>query len=250
VSRQLIAGNWKMNGRLAEARALADSLAAAPVARGDTVEIAVCPPFTAIHPVAERLGGDRAVALGGQDCHAAPGGAHTGDISAAMLADLGCRYVILGHSERRQEHGETSADVAGKAGAALDAGLVPIICVGETQAERDAGRALEVLHAQLEASLPEAGAAGIVLAYEPVWAIGTGRAATPDDIRSAHGALRADLAARLGNGGRSVRILYGGSVKPDNAAGILGLDDVDGALVGGASLDSESFLAIARAAAG
>ncbi len=204
--RQLIAGNWKMNGRLAEARQLAESLAAAPEAREGAAEIAVCPPFTAIHAVAERLGGDSAVALGGQDCHAAAEGAHTGDVS------------------------------------------VPIVCVGETQAERDAGRALEVLHAQLDASLPEAGPGEIVLAYEPVWAIGTGRAATADDIRSAHGALRADLAARLGNGGRKVRILYGGSVKPDNAAEILALAEVDGALVGGASLDSARFRAIARAA--
>lgn len=251
MSRQLIAGNWKMHGRLADARQLADALAAAPEAvRGGAVEIAVFPPFTAIQAVAERLRGAKALALGGQDCHAAPSGAHTGDVSAAMLADLGCRYVILGHSERRHDHGETSADVAAKAGAALDAGLVPIVCVGETQAERDAGRALEVLHAQLEASLPKAGSAGVVLAYEPVWAIGTGRAATPADIREAHGALRADLAARLADGGRDVRILYGGSVKPDNAAEILALDDVDGALVGGASLDSEKFLAIARAVPG
>lgn len=247
MSRQLIAGNWKMNGCLADARQLADALAAAPELAGSAAEVAAFPPFTAIQPVAERLGDRVPVALGGQDCHHAASGAHTGDVSAAMLADLGCRYVIVGHSERRHEHGETSAQVAAKADAALGAGLVPIVCVGETQAERDAGRALEVLHAQLEASLPQAGAAHVVLAYEPVWAIGTGRAATPAEIRSAHGALRVDVAARLGDDGAGVRILYGGSVKPDNAAEILALENVDGALVGGASLDSASFLAIARA---
>ena len=243
MTRQLIVGNWKMNGHLAQAGRIAEDLAAAAP---PTRELAVCPPFTAIHAVADRLAG-RDIALGGQDCHPEPSGAHTGDIGAPMLADLGCRYVIVGHSERRHAHGETSARVAAKAEAALDAGMVPIVCVGETQADYDAGRTLSVLNVQLDASLPAAGAGEVVLAYEPVWAIGTGRAATSDDIERAHAALRARFANRIGSDAGSVRIVYGGSVKPANAGDILSLRDVDGALVGGASLDPESFLAIARA---
>ena len=242
--RPLIAGNWKMNGRRSDGIALAKAIVAEAGSLG--AELLVCPPATLIAPVGEAVKGT-AVALGGQDCHPAPSGAHTGDISAPMLVDLGCRYVIVGHSERRAEHGESDALVKAKAEAALAAGLSPIVCLGETEAERDLGEALAVVTRQLLGSLP-AGASGArtVVAYEPVWAIGTGRTPSARDIEVVHGHLRRELATLVADVG-AVRLLYGGSVKAGNAKEILALADVDGALVGGASLKAEEFLAIARA---
>lgn len=234
---KLAAGNWKMNGltaHLAEARALA----AAHPAPG--CQVLLCPPATLLAPMAQALAGS-AVRLGGQDCHANPKGAHTGDISAAMLADAGAGFVILGHSERRADHGETSESVAAKVRAAWGAGLVAIVCVGETLAQRDAGETLAVVAAQVAGSLPEgATAQNTVIAYEPVWAIGTGRTPTPDQIAEVHAALRAQAPA-------GVRLLYGGSVNPGNAAAIFALPNVDGALVGGASLKASDFGAIISA---
>jgi len=243
--RPLIAGNWKMHGLRADALALAREVAAGAGAQG--AELLVCPPFTVLAEVAGALAGSR-VAVGGQDCHAAAKGAHTGDISAPMLRDAGASHVILGHSERRADHGETDAMVRAKAEAALAAGLTPIVCVGESEAQRLAGEAEAVVTRQLDGSLPDGfAAAGGVVAYEPVWAIGTGRTPTEAEIAAIHGAIRARLQARFGAAGGRLRILYGGSVKPGNAAGILALPNVDGALVGGASLAAADFLAIAGA---
>jgi triosephosphate isomerase len=239
--RALIAGNWKMNGRTEEA-----ALIAGPLRRGADdlpCDLLVCPPATMVLTVAHILVGSP-VAVGAQDCHVKQSGAHTGDVSAAMLRDAGATWVILGHSERRADHGETDVLVRAKAEAALAAGLTPIVCVGETGAERLAGHETAVVGAQLAGSLPD-GFAGVV-AYEPVWAIGTGRTATEADVAAMHGFIRGTLVARFGPAGRLVRILYGGSVKPSNAAALLNLPDVDGALVGGASLKAEDFLAIAR----
>jgi triosephosphate isomerase len=241
--RQLIAGNWKMNGLRADALALARAVADG--AGGVAGELLVCPPATVIRPVADELAGSR-VQVGGQDCHVAASGAHTGDVSAAMLRDAGASWVILGHSERRSDHAETDALVRAKVAAAVAAGLDPIVCVGETEAERLDGRQEAVVGAQLAGSLPE-GFAGVV-AYEPVWAIGTGRTPTEADVAAMHGFIRAVLRRHLGEAGQGVRILYGGSVKPSNAASLLALPDVGGALVGGASLVAADFLAIARAA--
>jgi triosephosphate isomerase len=241
MMRQLIAGNWKMYGKLAQVADYAASLSGAP----PHVDLLVCPPFTLLDRMAAALAG-RAVALGGQTCHARPEGAHTGDISAAMLREAGASYVILGHSERREFCGETSADVAAKVGAAVAAGLIPIVCVGETKAERDAGEAANVVRSQLLHSLPP-GFAGVI-AYEPVWAIGTGVTPTPDDVAAMHAQIRADLIAQLGPAGAGLRILYGGSVKPGNAAALLALPEVGGALIGGASLQAADFMAIAASA--
>ncbi|HEX4199854.1 MAG TPA: triose-phosphate isomerase [Caulobacteraceae bacterium] len=242
----LIAGNWKMNGLgrdLVEAGRVADSLAEAP-ARG---RVAICPPATLLSRMAEALTGS-AVALGGQDCHAEASGAFTGDISAEMLADAGARLVIVGHSERRIGHGETDAMVAAKATAAARAGLEPIVCVGESRAERDAGRTLEVIAGQVAGSVPaDMAEGGFALAYEPIWAIGAGSTPTTEEIIAAHAALRQALIARCGGAGRTAPILYGGSVKPANAAEILKLAEVGGALVGGASLKAADFLGIIRA---
>jgi triosephosphate isomerase len=244
--RPLIAGNWKMHGTLREAAALAEAVAAG--AMGLAAELLVCPPFPHLTAAGAALRGS-AVALGAQDCHAAAQGAHTGDVSAPMLRDVGAAYVILGHSERRAAHGETDAAVRAKAEAALAAGLTPIVCVGESEAERLAGAAEAVVARQLAGSLPEgfAAAQGVV-AYEPVWAIGTGRTPTEAEIAALHGTIRGRLVERFGAAGQRLRVLYGGSVKPGNAAAILALPDVDGALVGGASLIAADFLAIARAA--
>ncbi len=239
--RQLIAGNWKMNGLRAEAAAIAAPLAASAVA----CDLLVCPPATLIATVADLLAGSP-VAVGGQDCHAKASGAHTGDLSAAMLRDAGAAWVILGHSERRADHSESDTLVRAKTRAATAAGLAPIVCVGETEAEREAGQANAIIAAQLEGSLP-ADFSGVV-AYEPVWAIGTGRTATADDVAAMHAHIRATLLRLLGPTGAAVRILYGGSVKPDNAASLLAVPEVGGALVGGASLKAADFLAIARAA--
>ncbi len=245
--RQLIAGNWKMNGLIAEALALSHAVAGAAPELAGQCDLLVCPPATALTTVAAALQGT-AVAVGGQDCHAEPHGAHTGDLSAAMLHDAGARWVILGHSERRTDHAETDALVHDKVLAAVAAGLTPIVCVGETEAQRSAGQQMAVVGGQLAGSLP-AGFAGVV-AYEPLWAIGTGASATEADVEAMHGFIRAELARRLPQLGASVRVLYGGSVKPANAAGLLALPDVGGALIGGASLVAAEFLAIARAARG
>lgn len=246
--RPLIAGNWKMNGTRSDALALAGGLAAAMKGRRETAfEMLVCPPFTLIAGVGEAVAGSP-IALGGQDCHAADRGAHTGDVSAAMLADLGCAYVIVGHSERRTDHREADAGVKAKAEAAIGQGLTAIVCIGESEAQRDAGETLEVVETQLAGSLPEAaGAANTVIAYEPVWAIGTGRTATPDEAQEVHAFIRDRLAGRLGGAvAEGLRILYGGSMKPGNARELLALADVDGGLIGGASLDAGDFLAIAE----
>lgn len=235
---KLAAGNWKMNGLGADL-AEASTMAAALPRPG--VEVLLCPPATLLCRMAAALKGS-AIRLGGQDCHAAGSGAHTGDISAAMLVDSGASHVILGHSERRTDHGETSELVAAKAAAAHSAGLVAIVCLGETGKERDAGQTLAVVSAQLAASLPPgARAANTVIAYEPVWAIGTGLTPGPDEIAEVHGFLR----GRLPDPG--IRLLYGGSVGPANAATIFALPDVDGALVGGASLRAQDFVPIIRA---
>jgi triosephosphate isomerase (TIM) len=238
--RPLIAGNWKMHGTLREAAALAEAVSAG--ARGLAgADLLVCPPFPYLHLVAAAMLG-QPVAVGGQDCHANAKGAHTGDVSAAMLRDVGAGHVILGHSERRADHCESDAMVRAKAVAAIGAGLIPIICVGESEAQRLAGQAEAVVRAQLAGSLPEGfAAAGGIIAYEPVWAIGTGRTPTEADIAAIHAAIRAVA-------GPTTRLLYGGSVKPGNAKAILALPNVDGALVGGASLVAADFLAIAAAA--
>ncbi len=244
-TRPMIAGNWKMHGLAADGLALARAVAeGAPTGP----EMVVCPPATLVAAVAAALAGTP-VATGGQDCHAAPKGAHTGDIAAAMLADAGARFVILGHSERRSAYRETDPTVRAKAEAAIAAGLTPIVCVGEPEDDRLLGRAEEVVADQLAGSLPPGfGAAGGVVAYEPVWAIGTGRTPTEADIAAMHAMIRARLVAAFPAQGATLRILYGGSVKPGNAATILALPNVDGALVGGASLVAEDLLAIARAA--
>lgn len=235
---KLAAGNWKMNGL----RAGLDELRALIAAHPDPdCGVLICPPATLLAPMAE-IAKDSRVLLGGQDCHVAQSGAHTGDISAVMLADAGARHVILGHSERRANHGESSALVAAKAQAAHAAGLTAIICVGETEAERDAGTTLDVVLGQLRQSLPEAAsAANTVVAYEPVWAIGTGRTPTLEQIAEVHDALRAAVPDA------ETSLLYGGSVKPGNAAEIFALANVDGALVGGASLKAADFGAIIAA---
>ena len=244
--RRLIAGNWKMNLLLAEAVALARGVAEALGGRrGLAADVALCPPFTAVHAVHEALAGT-AIALGGQDCHENASGAFTGSISAPMLKDAGCRYVIVGHSERRHGLGETDALVAAKTGAAWNAGLVPILCLGETAAERDAGRTLEIVRRQLAGSLPKS-ISPVVIAYEPVWAIGTGRVPTEADIATVHRSLRAELAKARADGA-NIPVLYGGSVKAHNAKAILGVDEVGGLLVGGASLEAKGFAAIVRAA--
>jgi triosephosphate isomerase len=242
----LIAGNWKMNGRiadLAEARALAEALAGRPAG----ARVALCPPATLVAQMAHALR-ESAVLVGGQDCHPEPSGARTGDISAEMLADAGARLVIVGHSERRADHGESDAIVRAKALAARRAGLEPIVCVGESLAERKAGRALAVVTGQVAGSIDERlGAAPFADAYEPVWAIGTGLTPTIGEIEAVHAAVRQALAERVGAGAAGVPILYGGSVKPGNAAEILHAAEVGGALVGGASLKAADFLQIVRA---
>jgi triosephosphate isomerase len=243
--RRLIAGNWKMHG-LAAALDEARAIAAGVDAHAAAARVAICPPATLIRRLAHALAGS-GVEVGGQDCRPEPHGAFTGSIAAEMLADAGASLVILGHSERRAYDGETDADVAAKVGAALRAGLEPIVCIGETAAERAAGRALEVVLGQLQASLPEAlGGAAFAVAYEPIWAIGSGQTPSGEQIEQMHGAIRRALQERW----REVDapILYGGSVKPDNAAEILALAEVGGALVGGASLTAAQFLPIVRAA--
>jgi triosephosphate isomerase (TIM) len=239
--RPLVAGNWKMNGLAASIGQLKAVIAGAGAL--PKVELMVCPPATLIASFAAAARGTP-VLIGGQDCHALASGAYTGDISAEMLKDAGASAVIVGHSERRQYHHETDAEVRAKAQAARRAGLTPIVCVGETRPQREAGRALEVVATQLQGSLPDE-AADLVVAYEPVWAIGTGLTPTPADVGEMHRSIREHLVSRYGASGQGTRILYGGSVNPKNAAELLAVEDVDGALVGGASLKADDFLAIA-----
>ncbi len=242
--KKLAAGNWKMNGTGASLSEVQALLAAHP---SPACEMLLCPPATLIAAMATAARGS-ALAVGGQDCHPKASGAHTGDISAPMLKDAGASHVILGHSERRADHGETSALVKAKAEAALAAGLVAVVCIGETEAQRDAGDTLAVCGAQLHGSLHTgASAANCVIAYEPVWAIGTGRTPTIPQIAEVHAFLRAELVKVLGEDGHGVRLLYGGSVKPSNAAEIFAVPHVDGALVGGASLKAADFGAIVAA---
>ena len=244
----MIAGNWKMNGLSGDGVALAKAVAAGVKEMGKPAcEFLVCPPFTLLYQVKKALRGAK-VALGAQDAHFAVKGAHTGDISPLMLKDLGCAYVILGHSERRADHFETNELVAKKAAAAYEAGLKTIICIGETEQQREEGKTIDVCSAQIMGSVPEnADASNTVIAYEPVWAIGTGKTPTAADVEEVHAAVRKVLAKKLGKAtANKMRILYGGSVKPSNAKEFLSLPDVDGALIGGASLKAEDFLAIAK----
>ena len=250
--RRLAAGNWKMNGTgddLDELRALIDACPAP-----DNTDVVLCPPATLVWRMA-RIAAGSSVAIGGQDCHAMPSGAHTGDIAAGMLRDAGADYVIVGHSERRTDHGETDLMVRAKMLAGLAERMSVILCIGETLAERQAGRTLEVVGAQLDGSLPSSFASGVavdsavVIAYEPVWAIGSGLTPTPDQIAEVHGFLRARLVAAIPAHGARMRILYGGSVKPSNAAEIFAIPHVNGALVGGASLKAADFARIVQALA-
>jgi triosephosphate isomerase len=245
--RPLVAGNWKMNGlkqSLGEAKTVADALAAG--AGGDS-DVMICPPATLVIVMAEVHKGAR-LQVGGQDCHAKVSGAHTGDVSAEMLKDAGASAVIVGHSERRTDHGETDAAIKAKAAAAHRAGLTAIVCVGEALGERRAGLTLDVVRRQLKNSLPDAANGdNTVVAYEPVWAIGTGLTPTNAEVAEVHATIREALVARFGAAGAAIRILYGGSVKPDNARDLLAIDNVNGALVGGASLKADDFLAIVAA---
>ena len=248
AERPYIVGNWKMNGTramLAQARAI--DRAAQNLMK---VEVALAPPFTLIHATHREV---EQIGVGAQDCHPGPEGANTGDISAMMAADAGAKFVILGHSERRQDHGESNALIAEKGAAALEAGLRIILCVGESEDTRDAGKAESFVTRQLKASLPgtlESPEESLTIAYEPIWAIGTGRTPTVEDIGAMHRAIRAQLVDIYGDEqGTAVRILYGGSVNPDNARELLAADEVGGALVGGASLTAESFLGVVMAAA-
>jgi triosephosphate isomerase len=243
--RQLIAGNWKMHMLRAPAADLAKAVRDG--AQGLACDLLVCPPFTAIETVARGLTGSE-VAVGGQDCHTQTQGAHTGDVSAAMLRDAGATWVILGHSERRQNHGETDELVREKVLAAVEAGLSPIVCVGETDEQRTSGQETEVVGWQLAGSLPKPFAG--VIAYEPVWAIGTGKTATEQDVATMHSFIREELVRQFGDAGQGIRILYGGSMRPANAASLLAVPHVGGGLIGGASLKAEDFLAIAGAAQG
>lgn len=244
--RKLIAGNWKMNGSLATLAELDTIAAAADAAL--TVDVAICPPFTLIAAAKQRAPG---ITIGAQDVHCNPKGAHTGCISAELLEEAGAELVIVGHSERRGEQREEDAAVKAKAEAALAGGLSVILCVGESEAERDAGRAVATVAAQLDASLPAEGSASkLSIAYEPIWAIGTGRTATPGDVGEMHAALRERLIAAYGQEGQGIRILYGGSVNAGNAAQLFAVPDVDGALVGGASLTASAFVPIIQAASG
>ena len=240
---KLVAGNWKMHGNAADARALVDAITAAQPS--PACDVLICPPAILIAGIS---GGT--LSVGGQDCHWENAGAHTGDTSPLMLRDAGATAVILGHSERRQDHGEPDAVVAKKTAGAVGAGLQAIVCIGETREERDAGRALDVIATQLSGSLPaDLDPTALVIAYEPVWAIGTGLVPTTEQIGEAHGFIRQTLVERFGaEAGGAVRILYGGSVKPANAAEIFSVADVDGALVGGASLKAEDFCGIIAAA--
>jgi len=247
VRKKLVAGNWKMNGlraSLSEVRAMVDGASAL-----HGVDLAICPPATLAASIGDALKGST-IGLGGQDCHSEKSGAYTGDISAEMWADIGAIYLIVGHSERRTLHGETDAIVEAKASAVIRAGLTPIICIGESLAERDASRTLDIVATQLAGSVPATASENeVVIAYEPVWAIGTGRTPTVDQVAEIHGFISQALATRFGGPGKAIRLLYGGSVKPDNAKELMAVPGVDGALVGGASLKSADFLKIAQGCA-
>jgi triosephosphate isomerase len=246
VRRKLVVGNWKMNGSLGALSEISQIAAAAKGHAG--VDVAICPPFTLIAPARARAGG---MPIGAQDCHGKDSGACTGSVSAAMLKEVGARLVIVGHSERRAEQRESNESVRAKAEAALRQGLQAIVCVGESDEQRAAGAQIEVVSGQLRGSLPQTGEGEgeLVIAYEPIWAIGTGKVATPADVAEMHAAIRAELGRALGHRGATVRILYGGSVKADNAAELFAVDNVDGALVGGASLTAKDFVPIIEAAA-
>lgn len=238
MKTKLAAGNWKMNGL---GRDLSEITKLITAIGEPDCDVLICPPATLIDRMSI-LADETVLQVGAQDCHAQPSGAHTGDVAVAMLADAGAAYVIVGHSERRADHGETDADVQAKTSAVLGAGMIAIVCVGETEAERDAGDTLKVVGTQLAGSLPEGCTAQtVVVAYEPVWAIGTGRTPTLEQIIEVHSFLRAELSARFGGEGDKMRLLYGGSVKPSNATEIFALANVDGALVGGASLKAADF---------
>lgn len=251
LRRPLVAGNWKMHGSRAEAERLVGALLARGAAAGDA-EVVVCPPFVHLADVGRQLAGSQLV-LGAQDVCAEDPGAHTGEVAASMLADIGCRYVIVGHSERRAMYGEDDALVARKFQAAQRHGLAPVLCVGETLAERESGATRQVVLRQLDAVLEAAGIGAFgraVVAYEPVWAIGTGRTASPQQAQEVHSMVRVRIAEKDARIAASLRVLYGGSVKADNAAQLFAMPDVDGGLIGGASLKAEEFTAICRAAAG
>jgi triosephosphate isomerase len=243
--RPLIAGNWKMNGLKASAVEFEAMLAGAPEL-SSKADLLVCPPATLLCGFAEKARGSKSLTLGAQDCHPKPSGAHTGDLSAEMLADAGARAIIVGHSERRADHGETDLLVRQKAEAVWRAGLTAIVCIGETQAQRDSGQTLDICRGQLNVSVPDrARADTLVVAYEPVWAIGTGLTPTAEDIERIHEFIRGILIGRFNEEGNRIRILYGGSVKPSNASELMTIANVNGALVGGASLKAADFLAIA-----
>lgn len=246
MRRKLAAGNWKMNGTAADLGEITALMVAFPA---PALDLLICPPATLLAPMAD-LRGAHPLRLGGQDCHSAPHGAHTGDISATMLRAAGADYVILGHSERRAAYHEANETIAAKASAAHAAGLTAVICLGESLGQRLAGQTLDIVAQQLAASVPaSATGANTVIAYEPIWAIGTGKVPTLPEIAEVHAKLRADLVQRFGAEGMGMRLLYGGSVKPSNAAEIFALPDVDGALVGGASLKAADFGAIISALA-
>ena len=250
MRRPLVAGNWKLHGTRAGAASLVEAIASG-IVQLDAIDVVVCPTFLHLADAAARIAG-RTLGLGAQDVSAEAEGAFTGEVAAPMLAEYGCGYVIVGHSERRARLGESDADVAAKVAAAAGAGLVPIVCVGETLAERDAGETLDVVRRQLQAVLTQIGAegfAGSVVAYEPIWAIGTGRTATPAQAQEVHAAIRAVLADAASELAAETRVLYGGSVKAANAAELFAGPDIDGGLVGGASLDATEFLNICRSAA-
>ncbi len=245
MRRKLAAGNWKMNGTGA---ALSELSALSATHPNPSIDLLICPPATLLHRAAETVNATD-LSIGGQDCHAQATGAHTGDVSAEMLKDAGAEYVILGHSERRQDHGELDEDVRAKARAAMDTGLTAIICVGESLEQREAANTLDIIGGQMSGSIPDQSTGeNLVVAYEPIWAIGTGKVPTLDQIGEVHDFIRARLERRFGEGvGRSVRLLYGGSVKPSNAAEIFAVSNVDGALVGGASLKAADFSGIVQA---
>ncbi|MGV6802976.1 MAG: triose-phosphate isomerase [Ruegeria sp.] len=245
MRRKLAAGNWKMNGTGA---ALAELESLSALHHAPSVDVLVCPPATLLNRAAQTVHGS-GISIGGQDCHSEVSGAHTGDLSAEMLRDAGATYVILGHSERREDHGEQNEDIRAKARTAMNAGLVTIICVGESLEQREAANTLDIIGGQLSGSIPDQSTGeNLIVAYEPIWAIGTGKVPTLEEIGDVHDFIRARLERRFGEGvGRSVRLLYGGSVKPGNAAEIFNVSNVDGALVGGASLKAQDFSGIISA---
>ena len=245
--KPLVAGNWKMNGLKASVQELAAMGAGYDSSLQSKIDMLICPPATLVLTAAHVALGS-GIAIGGEDCHANASGAHTGDISAEMLKDAGATAVIVGHSERRTDHGEDNQTVKAKAEAGLRAGLLTIVCIGETEAERKSGKTLDVLKDQLDGSMPDdSKASQVVVAYEPVWAIGTGLVPSADDVKEAHAFIRENLTTRFGEEGARMRVLYGGSVKPSNAVELMGIANVDGALVGGASLKAQDFLGICAA---